>query len=68
MIDRPLIWKNSNDRISATAHPGSDSLHVWFYGGVFGVGVSNGAVSGWTKCNRNVGEDNALGVIRLVII
>jgi len=29
----------------------SDPLHVWFYGGVFGVGGSNGAISGWTKFN-----------------
>jgi len=27
----------------------SDSLHVWFYGGVFGVGGSNGAISGFAK-------------------
>jgi len=32
----------------------SDSLHVWFYGGVFGVGGSNGANSGLTKFNRYV--------------
>ena len=30
----------------------SDPLHVWFYGGVFGVGGSNGAISGLTKFNR----------------
>jgi len=39
----------------------SDPLHVWFYGGVFGVGGS-------TKFNRYVGENNARGVIRLVTI
>jgi len=27
----------------------SDPLHVWFYGGVFGVGGSNGAISGFAK-------------------
>jgi len=27
----------------------SDPLHVWFYGGVFGVGGSNGAISGFDK-------------------
>ena len=27
----------------------SGPLHVWFYGGVFGVGGSNGAISGFTK-------------------
>jgi len=26
-----------------------DPLHVWFYGGVFGVGGSNGAISGFAK-------------------
>jgi len=28
----------------------SDPLHVWFYGGVFGVGRSNGTISGFAKC------------------
>jgi len=46
----------------------SDPLHVWFYGGVFGVGGSNGANSGLTKFNRYVGENNAQGVIRFVTI
>jgi len=27
----------------------SDPLHLWFYGTVFEVGVSNGATFGWTK-------------------
>ena len=27
----------------------SDPLYVWFYDGVFGVGGSNGAISGMTK-------------------
>jgi len=27
----------------------SDPLHVWFYGGVFGNGGLNGAISGWIK-------------------
>jgi len=27
----------------------SDPLHVWFYGGVFEVGGSNGAISGFAK-------------------
>ena len=34
----------------------SDSFHVWFYGGVFEVGGSNGAISGLTKFNRYVGK------------
>ena len=46
----------------------SDPLHVWFYVGVFEVGRSNGANSGLNKCNRNVGEKNARGVIRLVTV
>ena len=44
----------------------SDPLHVWFYGGVFEVGGSNGVNSGLIKFNRYVGENNARGVIRLV--
>jgi len=43
-------------------------LHVWFYGGVFEVGGSNGANSGLTNFNRYVGENNARGVIRLVTV
>ena len=46
----------------------SDPLHVWFYGRVFGVGGSNGAISSWTKFSKYVGENNARGVIRLVAI
>ena len=40
----------------------SDPLHVWFYGGVFGVGGSNGATSSWTIFSKYVGENNARGV------
>ena len=29
----------------------SDTLHVWFYGRVFSVGGSNGAISGYIKSN-----------------
>jgi len=43
-----------------------DPLHVWFYGGVCEVGGLNGAISGFAKSNRYVGENNARGVIRLV--
>jgi len=46
----------------------SDSLHVWFQGGVFGIGGSNGAISSWTKFSKYVGENNARGVIRLITI
>jgi len=34
---------------------------------VFGVGGSNGAISGWTEC-RYVGENNARGIISLATI
>jgi len=27
----------------------TDPLHVWFYGGVFGVGGSNGSIFGFAK-------------------
>jgi len=46
----------------------SDLRRVWFEDGVFGVGESNGANSGWNKCNRYVGDNNARGVIRLVTV
>ena len=46
----------------------SDPLHVWFYGGGFEVGGSNGSISGGTTFNGYVGENNARGVIRLVTI
>jgi len=34
----------------------SDPLHVWFYGGVFGVGGSNDAISGFAKFTTYVGK------------
>jgi len=46
----------------------SNPLHVSFYCGVFGVGGSNGSISGVTTFNRYVGENNVRGVIRLVTI
>ena len=61
------IGKNSNGHISA-AKGSSNPLHVWFYGGVFRVGGSNGANSGSIKFKRYVGENNARGVIRSVTI
>jgi len=54
--DRPLIWKNVEWRY---LHNGSsDPLHVWFMvlGMVFGVGGSNGAISGWTKYSKYIQE------------
>jgi len=32
-----------------------DPLHAWFYGGVFGNGGSNGAISGWIKSKMAAG-------------
>ena len=32
-----------------TSEGSSDPLHVWFYFGVFEVGGSNGAISGFAK-------------------
>ena len=48
---QPHIWINSNGHISARGRPivGSIPFHVWFYGGVFEVGRSNGAISGFAK-------------------
>jgi len=45
----------------------SDPHHVWFYGGVFGAGRSNDAVTSWIKFSVSAyaGENNARGVIRL---
>ena len=42
------ILKISNGHISAKSYP----LNVWFYGGVLGLGGSNGAISGVTKFNK----------------
>jgi len=48
--------------ISPLRKRSSNPLHVWFYGGVFAVGGSNGAICSWTKFKRYVGENNARGV------
>ena len=67
--DRPTnltTGKISNgDHISARGRP---THFVWFYGGVFGFGGSNGAISGFAKFNRYVGENSAREVIRLTTI
>jgi len=42
--DRPHIWENF--KWPYLREGSSDALHVWFYGGVFWVGGSNGANSG----------------------
>jgi len=36
----------------------SDPLHVWFYGGVFGVGGSNGAIFGFAKSKMAAENSN----------
>jgi len=46
----------------------SDPLHVSFYGGVFGIGRSNGAFSGLAQFIRYVGKNNVRGVIRSITI
>jgi len=66
MSHEPHIWENFKRPYIREGL--SDPLHVWFYGGVFGVGGWNGTISGVTKFNRYVGENNARGVIRLVTI
>ena len=45
--DLPHIWEYFKWRYLREGS--SDSLHVWFHGGVFEVGRSNGAISGFTK-------------------
>ena len=52
--DQPVIWENF--KWLYLQKGSSDPLHVWFYGGVFGVGGSNGDISGLTKFNRYVGK------------
>ena len=47
---RPHIWKNF--KWPYLREGSSDPLHVWFYGGVFGVSGSNGAISGFAKSWR----------------
>jgi len=42
-----LIWENF--KWPYLREGSSDPLHVWFYGGVFEVGGSNGAISGFVK-------------------
>ena len=46
------------------------SGYIWFYGGVFGVGGSNGEISSRTKFYRYVIviDNNVRGVIRSVTI
>jgi len=45
--DRPLNFENFKRPYLCDGL--SDPLHVWFYGGVFEVGGSNGAISGFAK-------------------
>jgi len=64
--DRPHIWENF--KWPYLREGSSDPLHVWFYGGVFEVGGSNGSISGLNKFNRYMGENNVRGVIRLATV
>ena len=51
--DRPILEKfQMAIYIREGSSEWSDQLHIWFYGGVFGVGGSNGVNSGLTKFNR----------------
>ena len=59
---RLLIWKIWNGRSWS-----SDSLHVWFKGVVFGVGGSNGAISGSNKSKMAAYAILRLGNFRLNI-
>jgi len=43
----------------------TDPLHVWFCGGVFGDGGSNGAISGWIKFKMAAGGD--IGKLQMAI-
>jgi len=46
--------KYTNGHISATGDP--YTLQVWFYGRVFRIGGSNGAISGYIKSNFAAGR------------
>ena len=58
MTDRPTHLSFGKFRmaitISATGHP----IHFMF-GSRVGFSGSNGAISGWTEYNKNIGENNA---------
>ena len=52
--DRPRILENFERPYLGNGS--SDVLHVSFYGTVFEVGGSNGAISGWTKSKTAAGR------------
>ena len=66
--DRPATYHLENFEWRYIRNVLPDPLHVWFYERVFGVGGSNDAISGLTTYNRNIGENNARKIIRLVTI
>ena len=47
--DRPTTSHLENFKWPYLREGSSDPFHVWFYGGVFEVGGSNGAISGFAK-------------------
>ena len=55
--DGPLICENF--KRPYLREGSSDPLHVWFYGGDFGIGGSNSVISGLVKFNRYVGKQCA---------
>jgi len=65
MVARPLSWKIQMAISPQRVIQYTSSL---VQGWVFGVGWSNGAISSWTKFNKNVAEANAQAVITLVTI
>ena len=61
MTDRPTTSHLGNFKWPYLRKGSSNALHIWFCSGVFRVGGSNGVISGLTKFNRYVGENNARG-------
>ena len=49
MTDRPTTSHLGKFKWPYLCEGSSDPLHVWLYGGVFEVGGSNGAISGFAK-------------------
>ena len=56
--DRPTTSHWGNFKWPYVRKGSSDPLHVWFYGGVFEVGGSNGAISGAAAILKNSNENS----------